>query len=91
MCEVCPEGIVMTKQLAARIREDGGSALIADYGEDGTKKNTLRVSFLSFFSLYVHLLKCSSFDCRVSRTINSMMCSQLLEPQISQLTLTLKL
>ncbi|XP_064402936.1 protein arginine methyltransferase NDUFAF7, mitochondrial-like [Halichondria panicea] len=42
-CEVCPEGLVTVKEMAQRIREvGGGAALIADYGEDGTKKNTLR-------------------------------------------------
>ncbi len=44
-CEVCPEGLVTVKEMAQRIREvGGGAALIADYGEDGVKKNTLRVS-----------------------------------------------
>lgn len=44
-CEVCPEGLVTVKEMAQRIREvGGGAALIADYGEDGAKKNTLRVS-----------------------------------------------
>lgn len=42
-CEVCPEGLVLVKDIAERVREWGGAALIADYGEDGVKKNTLRV------------------------------------------------
>ena len=45
-CEVCPEGLVMVKEMARRIRESGGgAALIADYGQDGVRKNTLRVSY----------------------------------------------
>ena len=41
-CEVCPEGLVIVKDIARRV-SGGGAALIADYGEDGVKKNTLRV------------------------------------------------
>lgn len=41
--EVCAEGGVIVQQLARRIREDGGAALIADYGHDGTKTDTFRV------------------------------------------------
>ncbi|XP_071752889.2 protein arginine methyltransferase NDUFAF7, mitochondrial isoform X1 [Centroberyx gerrardi] len=40
--EVCPEGGVIVQQLANRIAEDGGAALIADYGHDGTKTDTFR-------------------------------------------------
>ncbi|XP_070843544.1 protein arginine methyltransferase NDUFAF7, mitochondrial isoform X1 [Chaetodon trifascialis] len=40
--EVCPEGGVIVQQLARRIAEDGGAALIADYGHDGTKTDTFR-------------------------------------------------
>ena len=42
--EVCPEGGVVIQRLANRIAEDGGAALIADYGHDGTKMDTFRVS-----------------------------------------------
>lgn len=41
--EVCAEGGVIVQQLARRIAEDGGAALIADYGHDGTKTDTFRV------------------------------------------------
>ncbi len=41
--EVCAEGGVIVQQLARRISEDGGAALIADYGHDGTKTDTFRV------------------------------------------------
>lgn len=40
--EVCAEGGVLVQQLARRITEDGGAALIADYGHDGTKTDTFR-------------------------------------------------
>lgn len=40
--EVCPEGGVIVQQLARRIQQDGGAALIADYGHDGTKTDTFR-------------------------------------------------
>uniref|UniRef100_A0A8C2ZG65 Protein arginine methyltransferase NDUFAF7 n=1 Tax=Cyclopterus lumpus TaxID=8103 RepID=A0A8C2ZG65_CYCLU len=40
--EVCAEGGVVVQQLARRIVEDGGAALIADYGHDGTKTDTFR-------------------------------------------------
>ncbi|XP_041831978.1 protein arginine methyltransferase NDUFAF7, mitochondrial isoform X2 [Melanotaenia boesemani] len=40
--EVCAEGGVIIQQLAQRIVGDGGAALIADYGHDGTKTDTFR-------------------------------------------------
>ncbi|XP_028997725.1 protein arginine methyltransferase NDUFAF7, mitochondrial [Betta splendens] len=40
--EVCAEAGVVIQQLARRITEDGGAALIADYGHDGTKTDTFR-------------------------------------------------
>ncbi|XP_029318457.1 protein arginine methyltransferase NDUFAF7, mitochondrial [Cottoperca gobio] len=40
--EVCAEGGVLVQQLARRIESDGGAALIADYGHDGTKTDTFR-------------------------------------------------
>ncbi|XP_040920061.1 protein arginine methyltransferase NDUFAF7, mitochondrial [Toxotes jaculatrix] len=40
--EVCAEGGVIIQQLARRIAEDGGAALIADYGHNGTKTDTFR-------------------------------------------------
>ncbi|XP_029534834.2 protein arginine methyltransferase NDUFAF7, mitochondrial-like [Oncorhynchus nerka] len=42
LVEVCPEGGVIVQQLANRIAEDGGAALIADYGHGGTKMDTFR-------------------------------------------------
>uniref|UniRef100_A0A8C5ECE6 Protein arginine methyltransferase NDUFAF7 n=1 Tax=Gouania willdenowi TaxID=441366 RepID=A0A8C5ECE6_GOUWI len=40
--EVCAEGGVIVQQLSRRISEEGGAALIADYGHDGTKTDTFR-------------------------------------------------
>ncbi|CAG5997486.1 unnamed protein product [Menidia menidia] len=40
--EVCAEGGAIVQQLARRISRDGGAALIADYGHDGTKTDTFR-------------------------------------------------
>uniref|UniRef100_A0A8C8FJ27 Protein arginine methyltransferase NDUFAF7 n=1 Tax=Oncorhynchus tshawytscha TaxID=74940 RepID=A0A8C8FJ27_ONCTS len=42
LVEVCLEGGVIVQQLANRIAEDGGAALIADYGHGGTKTDTFR-------------------------------------------------
>lgn len=41
--EVCAEGGVLVQQLARRIAEHQGAALIVDYGHDGTKTDTFRV------------------------------------------------
>lgn len=41
--EVSAEGGVIVQQLARRIIEDGGAALIIDYGHNGTKTDTFRV------------------------------------------------
>ncbi|XP_054678773.1 protein arginine methyltransferase NDUFAF7, mitochondrial isoform X2 [Grus americana] len=41
--EVCPEAGVIIQRLACRIEKDGGAALVADYGHDGTKTDTFRV------------------------------------------------
>ena len=49
--EVCAEGGVVVQQLARRIVEDGGAALIADYGHDGTKTDTFRVRHKTFILL----------------------------------------
>ncbi|XP_072491964.1 protein arginine methyltransferase NDUFAF7, mitochondrial isoform X1 [Notamacropus eugenii] len=40
--EVCPDASVIIQVLSERIEENGGAALIADYGHDGTKMDTFR-------------------------------------------------
>ncbi|XP_071595257.1 protein arginine methyltransferase NDUFAF7, mitochondrial isoform X2 [Heliangelus exortis] len=40
--EVCPEAGVIIQRLACRLEKDGGAALVADYGHDGTKTDTFR-------------------------------------------------
>ncbi|EDM02800.1 similar to PRO1853 homolog, isoform CRA_a [Rattus norvegicus] len=40
--EVCPDAGVVIQELSQRIASTGGAALIADYGHDGTKTDTLR-------------------------------------------------
>ena len=42
--EVSPESAIVVKTLSTRIAEDGGFALIADYGHDGEKGDTFRVN-----------------------------------------------
>ncbi|NXS45682.1 NDUF7 methyltransferase, partial [Balaeniceps rex] len=42
--EVCPEAGVIIQRLACRIEKDGGAALVADYGHDGTKTDTFRMT-----------------------------------------------
>lgn len=44
--EVCPEAGVIVQRLASRIEKDGGAALVADYGHNGTKTDTFRVRCL---------------------------------------------
>jgi len=45
---VCPQAGLIVQQLASRISETGGAALIADYGHYGTKEDTLRVRIQLF-------------------------------------------
>ena len=70
--EVCPEAGVVMQQMADRLSQDGGMALLADYGHSGEKTDTFRVNiiFLPFFSIefgglcrrhYVHF-KLDDFD-----------------------------
>jgi SAM-dependent MidA family methyltransferase len=60
--EVCAEGGVILEHLATRLEEDGGFALFADYGHDGSKTDTFRVSYvfsykaLDFISNFANLI-----------------------------------
>ncbi|XP_041354570.1 protein arginine methyltransferase NDUFAF7, mitochondrial-like isoform X2 [Gigantopelta aegis] len=40
--EVCPESGIVIQELSSRINQDGGYALIADYGHNGEKTDTFR-------------------------------------------------
>ena len=42
--EVCPQGGAIVERMSEAIAEQGGCALIVDYGEDDSKRHTLRVS-----------------------------------------------
>jgi SAM-dependent MidA family methyltransferase len=46
---VCPEGGALLQKLAKRFEEDGGFLLMADYGHDGTKGDTFRVSQIYYY------------------------------------------
>ena len=43
--EVCPQGGAIVEHMSEAIAEHGGCALFVDYGEDGSKRHTLRVSW----------------------------------------------
>lgn len=49
--EVCAESGVILEHLATRLEEDGGFALFADYGHDGSKTDTFRVSFAFLYTI----------------------------------------
>ncbi|KAB7497583.1 NADH dehydrogenase [ubiquinone] complex I, assembly factor 7 [Armadillidium nasatum] len=40
--EVCPDAGLLVKELSVLIKENGGAALIIDYGHNGTEGDTLR-------------------------------------------------
>lgn len=42
--EVCPQGLVLAQEIAKQVVGGGEAALIADYGDRGGSKNSLRVS-----------------------------------------------
>lgn len=44
--EVCPQGGAIVEHMSEAIAKQGGCALIVDYGEDVSKRHTLRVSFM---------------------------------------------
>ena len=45
--ELCPDAGIILRQIAGRIAQDGGYALIADYGHSGDKTDTFRVKIIS--------------------------------------------
>lgn len=40
---MCPEAGIVVQELANRIKQQGGFALLADYGHNGDKTDTFRV------------------------------------------------
>ena len=44
--EVCPQGGAIVEHMSEAISEQGGCALIVDYGEDHSKRHTLRVCLI---------------------------------------------
>lgn len=61
--EVCPQAMKITADIAKRVGEDGGGALIVDYGDDSIVSDSLQVCFIVFvefvkqfdlFCLYIH-------------------------------------
>lgn len=48
--EISPQSYLLVRDLASRIVEDGGVVLIADYGHEGEKTDTFRVSIRVFTS-----------------------------------------
>lgn len=45
--EISPDSALIIQSLSKRIVEDGGCALIADYGHSGEKGDTFRVIWVS--------------------------------------------
>lgn len=41
--EVCPQALKLTAEIAKRLGEDGGGALVVDYGDDGIVSDSLQV------------------------------------------------
>lgn len=41
--EICPEALVLMEHIGSRFEEQGGIALLADYGHNGDKTDTFRV------------------------------------------------
>ena len=42
--EVCPQALKITQEIGKRVGEDGGGALVIDYGEDKLISDSLQVS-----------------------------------------------
>lgn len=49
--EVSPQSMTIAKELSERVDEDGGIALIIDYGQDAPPGDTLRVSIYTFLNM----------------------------------------
>jgi SAM-dependent MidA family methyltransferase len=67
--EVSAEAGVILEHLATRLEEDGGLALFADYGHDGTKTDTFRVRFTTY-SKALNYFSCSVSHRRLQIHLN---------------------
>lgn len=81
--EISPESDLVAKHIAARLETHGGFGLIMDYGHEGEKEDTFRVSLKTrktffFIEIFFRLLKTTNFTTR----------STILVKPISQPTLT---
>ncbi len=64
--EVCPSALKLTAEIARRVGEDGGGALVVDYGEDVMVSDSLQVSatilwfpYLNFLLLFLETFQAS--------------------------------
>ena len=53
--EVCPEAGVVMQQMADRLSQDGGMALLADYGHSGEKTDTFRVDIIFLYLFFYRI------------------------------------
>ena len=79
--EICPESGVVVQELSSRISQDGGYALIADYGHNGDKSDTFRVTALlgceiELFVMY-SLQNASNLTCFRSLLCSGARCSSM--------------